>query len=75
MKNKVMNWVDTLPNVANTVFQQKRDEISEIVVRADVMEAEAAELRKKAYFLSLNLEADARQIWSYAEIEKAKAIT
>lgn len=74
MKNKVMAWVDALPNVAGTAFQAKRDEISKIVAEADALEVEAAELREQAYFSSLKLESDARSVWSYSEIEQAKLI-
>ena len=74
MKNKVMAWVDALPNVAGTAFQKQRDEISKMVAKADVLEADAAELRKQAYFSSLKLESDARAVWSYSEIEYAKLI-
>ncbi|EAR3059030.1 stable inheritance protein KleA [Salmonella enterica] len=75
MKNKVMGWVNKLPNVEGTFVEVKRNEISDLVAQADELTTRAGQLREQAYFKSLKLEAEIRTHWSYQDVEKAKALT
>jgi len=65
-KNKIMPWVDALPNVEATDFQARRDQIEAELVK------QAEELRGKAYFAALSLEASAKGEWSSQAVEQAK---
>ena len=72
--NKIMPWVDALPNVKATDFQNRRDEIEALLSRAAELVKQAEELRGKAYFAGLSLEANAKAHWSIQEVEQAKRI-
>ena len=78
MSNKIMPWIDALPNVQATDFQARRDEVAakvregaELLEQGKPKESEAA--RAKAYFASCKLEGDAKAHWSIQEVEQAKA--
>ncbi|WP_241352595.1 stable inheritance protein KleA [Burkholderia cenocepacia] len=77
-KNKIMPWVDALPNVEATDFQARRDQIEATMAEAaEAAEAaelvkQAEELRGKAYFAALSLEASAKGEWSSQAVEQAK---
>ncbi|UKI12072.1 stable inheritance protein KleA [Variovorax paradoxus] len=68
-KNKIMPWVDALPNVEATDFQARRDQIE--ATMAELVK-QAEELRGKAYFAALSLEASAKGEWSSQAVEQAK---
>nr|BCU00954.1 KleA protein [uncultured bacterium] len=77
MSNKIMPWIDVLPNVETTDFQARRDEIAatvskgaELLNQGKQKESEAA--RAQAYFASCKLEGDAKAHWSMQEVEQAK---
>lgn len=55
-KNKIMPWVDALPNVEATDFQARRDQIEATMAEAAELVKQAEELRGKAYFAALSLE-------------------
>ena len=74
-KLNVMTWVERLPNVAATPLLERREQIGQILVEAEVFTRKAEALRAKAYFLGCSLEADAKGNWSYEVIEQAKGCT
>ena len=72
IKNKIMPWVDALPNVEATDFQARRDQIEATMAEAAELVKQAEELRGKAYFAALSLEASAKGEWSSQAVEQAK---
>lgn len=78
MSNKIMAWVDLLPQVEATDFQARRDQIAATVTEA-VELLEAGEVKKaegkraEAYFAALKLEGDAKGHWTIQQVEQAKA--
>ena len=78
MSNKIMPWIDELPNVEATNFQARRDEIvatvskwTELLSQGKQKESDAA--RAQAYSACCKLEGDAKARWSPQEVEQAKA--
>ncbi len=71
-KDKIMPWVDALPNVQSTDFQVRRDQIEATIAEANELVKQAEELRGRAYFASLFLEASAKDRWSLQVVEQAK---
>lgn len=71
-KDKIMPWVDALPNVQFTDFQVRRDQIEATIAEANELVKQAEELRGRAYFASLSLEASAKDRWSLQVVEQAK---
>ncbi|WP_378940743.1 stable inheritance protein KleA [Mesorhizobium sp. ANAO-SY3R2] len=78
-KNKIMSWIDALPNVEATEFQARRDEIEAKMNEAAELEKQAAQLVKEAevlkgsaYFAALTLEGSAKGEWSSQAVEQAK---
>ena len=71
-KDKIMPWVDALPNVQSTDFQVRRDQIEATIAEANELVKQAEELRGRAYFASLSLEASAKDRWSLQVVEQAK---
>lgn len=67
-----MPWVDALPNVQSTDFQVRRDQIEAMIAEADELVKQAEELRGRAYFATLKLEACAKGKWSLQVVEQAK---
>jgi hypothetical protein len=70
---KIMQWIDALPNVEETDFQTRRDEIIAMMNEAAELTRRAEELRGKAYLQSLRLEGDAKSRWTAQEIDSAAA--
>lgn len=75
MSDKVMPWIDELPNVAATNFPARRDEIAELMSKAAELVRQAEELRAKAYFAGCALEGEAKGHWSEEDVRRAKART
>ena len=71
-KNKIMPWVDALPNVEATDFQARRDQIEATMAEAAELVCKAEELRGKAYFAGCSLEGQAKGHWSMEAVEQAK---
>ena len=78
MSNKIMPWIDALPNVQATDFQARRDEVAatvregaELLEQGKLKESEA--VRAKVYFASCKLEGDAKAYWSIQEVERGLA--
>ena len=71
-KNKIMPWVDALPNVEATDFQARRDQIEATTAEAAELVCKAEELRGKAYFAGCSLEGQAKGHWSMEAVEQAK---
>ena len=71
-EDKIMPWIDALPNVQSADFQVRRDQIEAMIAEADELVKQANELRGKAYFATLNLEASAKDKWSLQVVEQAK---
>ena len=71
-KNKIMPWVDALPNVEATDFQARRDQIEATMAEAAELVCKAEELRGKAYFAGCSLEGQAKGQWSMEAVEQAK---
>lgn len=70
--DKIMPWVDALPNVQSTDFQVRRDQIEAMIAEADELVKQAEELRGRAYFATLKLETCAKGKWSLQVVEQAK---
>lgn len=70
--DKIMPWVDALLNVQSTDFQVRRDQIEAMIAEADELVKQAEELRGRAYFATLKLEACAKGKWSLQVVEQAK---
>lgn len=71
MTREVMTWVTLLPEVGEPILKQ-REAVIKTMDEAAKLEAQAAELRGRAYFAALSLEADARRLWTDEEIQTAK---
>ena len=72
-KNKIMPWVDALPNVEATDFQARRDQIEATMAEAAELVKQAEELRGKAYFAALSLMANTRiRRWARASAWRRK---
>lgn len=71
--DKIMPWIDELPEAAKTDFPARRDAIAELMDEAAELVRRAEELRAKAYFTGCTLEGDAKRVWSVDEVEQAKA--
>jgi|UPI00056D74B8 Uncharacterized KorC regulated protein A len=78
-KTKIMPWVDVLPNVTETNFQARRDEVSramahaaELARKASEMARQAEALRSRAYQAACMVEGDAKARWSIQIVETAK---
>lgn len=71
MSREIMTWVTLLPEVGEPILN-KREAVIKTMDDAAKLEAQAAELRGRAYFAALSLEADARRLWTDEEIQKAK---
>lgn len=77
MSNKIMPWIDALPNVQATDFQARRDEVAatvregaELLEQGKPKESEAA--RAKAYFASCKLEGDARRTGRFKRLSRRR---
>lgn len=71
-KSEMMGWIDALPNVQNTDFQERRDGIKTMMAEAAEFVRKAEELRGKAYFAALSLEGSAKTVFSAAAVDEAK---
>jgi hypothetical protein len=71
-RQRIMQWIDFLPNVEATGFQARRTEIERLVTQARECTAQADALVSAAYFESCHLEGEAVNQWSRSEIEAAK---
>ena len=71
-EDKIMPWIDVLPNVQDTDFQVRRDQIEAMIAEADELVKQAEELRGRAYFATLKLEACAKGKWPLQVVEQAK---
>jgi hypothetical protein len=78
-KTKIMPWVDVLPNVTETNFQARRDEVARAMAHAAELARKAAEmanqaeaLRSRAYQAACMIEGDAKARWSIQTVETAK---
>ncbi|HCI4281967.1 TPA: stable inheritance protein KleA [Klebsiella variicola subsp. variicola] len=72
-KADVMSWVDALPGVKQTNLQERRDNVAELMARADELLQQAQELRSQAYFESLSIESAARSTWTNEIVDTVKA--
>lgn len=78
-KEKTMGWVDSLPGVAGTDFQTRRNQIVELLEKAEdaareaeAKRVEAEKLRSQAYNEAISLEVDAKNQWSFETVENTK---
>jgi len=70
--NKIMPWIDILPGVEETNFQQLRDAVAANVAEADELVRKAEALRSESYFASCAIESDAKVCWSIQMVDVAK---
>ena len=67
-----MPWIDILPGVEETNFQQLRDEVAANVAEAAELVRKAEALRSESYFASCAIESDAKVCWSIQMVDVAK---
>jgi hypothetical protein len=71
-RNKIMTWIDELPNVQETGFQVERDEIAKIMNDSHLFARMSEELRDKAAAAAVFLEGRARAVWTNEVVDKTK---
>jgi hypothetical protein len=71
-KTKIMPWIDALPNVTETNFQARRDEVARAMAHAAELARKAEALRSRAYQEACMIEGDAKARWSIQTVETAK---
>lgn len=69
---KIMPWIDILPGVEETNFQQRRDAVAANAAAADELVRKAEALRSESYFASCAIESDAKVCWSIQMVDVAK---
>ena len=69
---KIMPWIDILPGVEETNFQQRRDAVAANMAAADELVRQAEALRSESYFASCAIESDAKVCWSIQMVDVAK---
>lgn len=67
-----MSWIDVLPGVEETNFQQRRDAVASNMAAADGLMRKAGALRAESYFASCSIESDARSCWSIQMVDVVK---
>lgn len=72
---RIMEWVNELPGVANTGLPERREQIKEKMEAAAALQEQAKKLEEEAYFSSLRIEADAKRLYSFELVSKAKELT
>lgn len=72
-KAEIMSWVDALPGVKQTNLQERRDNVADLMARAETLMQEVQELRSEAYFESLSIESAARSTWTNEIVDTVKA--
>jgi 2-keto-4-pentenoate hydratase len=68
---KIMVWVDKLPEVGDPILK-RREAIAAKMQQAAELQCQVYQLRQEAYFDALKLEGTIREKWTDAEISKAK---
>jgi hypothetical protein len=70
--NRIMPWIDELPNAWKTDFPARRDAIADLLNEAAELVRKADALRAQAYFAGCTLEGEAKGHWSLDTVEQAK---
>lgn len=80
-QQRIMPWIDLLPEVVTTDLQQRRDMIQELARqaaeathKAQLLARQAEQFRERANLAACVLEGDAKVKYSVEVIEKAKIL-
>ena len=75
----IMSWIDALPNVESTDFQQRRDLLAAQLKEGEQLRDQAEEMRLhaedvlgKVHLDFIKLEACAKRHWSFEVVETVK---
>lgn len=80
-QQRIMPWIDLLPEVVTTDLQQRRDTIQELTRqaaeathKAQLLARQAEQFRERANLAACALEGDAKGKYSVEAVEKAKVL-
>lgn len=80
-QQRIMPWIDLLPEVGLTDLQERRDTIQELTrqaaeatLKAQLLTREAGKYRERANLAACALESDAKGKFSAEGVEKAKSL-